>query len=475
MKNRSIVEWPRATLPMSLIITLGLILPNAQPVCAAPPVASVTAAAATPPTVTPTKTLVDIQNDFTAVARSIEPAVVSITSRQSSPQSRQMVSGKSSARLSPVAISTGSGFIIRSDGYIVTNDHVVAEADSVTVRLNDGREFTGSVRRDFYSDLAVVKIPATALPTLSLADTAPTQVGQWALAFGSPFALNDTMTVGIVSAQGRAMTIAEDGAGVRAYPELLQTDAAINPGNSGGPLADIYGRIIGVTVAIDSPIEGSVGIGFAIPSRTVRAVTDQLIASGRVTRGYLGFSAESLTRADAESLGVAAGAIVTSIADESPATEAGLCVEDVVTAWNGTPVTNAAALRELVQQCEPGTAVTLTIHRQGEGRSLHAVVSALSIPRRVARTASMTSPSRPQRLGIEFASGEGGVTVTDVADGGPADEAGVREGDVLLRIGKQTIRTPDDVAEAERQLPPGQRITLVVKREDETVLLRTHL
>jgi serine protease Do len=164
----------------------------------------------------PNKTLVDLQSGFTGVARSIQPAVVSITSRQRPRRNPQIVSGEAPTRQSPVAISAGSGFVIRSDGYIVTNDHVVDGADSVTVRLDDGREFAGTVRRDFYSDLAVVKIPASGLRALPLADNAPTQVGQWALAFGSPFALNDTMTVGIVSALGRAIAIPEGDARVRA-------------------------------------------------------------------------------------------------------------------------------------------------------------------------------------------------------------------------------------------------------------------
>ena len=466
MRKRETRGHSLTHLGISLICAAGMLLAPARCVTATP---------ATTPTamIVPPSTLVDLQNGFAAVARRIEPAIVSITSRQ---RLLTVPSSGAAARRPPVEISTGSGFVIRADGYIVTNDHVVDGADTVTVRLDDGREFTGTVSRDFYSDLAVVKIPASGLQALPLAENAPTQVGQWALAFGSPFALNDTMTVGIVSAQGREIAIPEDGAQLRAYPDLLQTDAAINPGNSGGPLVDIYGKVIGVNVAIDSPNGGSVGIGFAIPARTVREVTDQLMVHGQVDRSYLGISTESVTKADAEGAGVDAGAIVTSIADESPATDAGICVEDVIIAWNGAPVADAPTLRDLVQKSAPGTAVTLTVYRQGTVRKLSAIVAALpGSPHLTATRSWSIAPARPQRLGIEFAEGEGGVTVTDVEDGSPADEAGVREGDVLLRIGKHLIRTPEEVAEAERQLPPGQRIALVVKREGETVLLRTHL
>ena len=267
------------------------------------------------PPVQPAPQVLSIQDDFEKVADKLRPSVVSIKSRQTitGPSLRMGADngqqdpfngqpfqfpnvpgggGNRQFRMMPQtrrAEASGSGVIVRSDGYILTNDHVVSGADRVTVTLLDGRQFVGKVTRDPKSDLALIKIEADNLPAAQLADSENVRIGQWALAFGSPFALNDTMTVGVVSSLNRREEIGENGES-RLYPNLIQTDASINPGNSGGPLVDVYGRVVGIDVAIESPSGGNVGIGFAIPANTAKYIMDQLITKGSVTRGYLGLA-----------------------------------------------------------------------------------------------------------------------------------------------------------------------------------------
>jgi serine protease Do len=243
------------------------------------------------------------------------------------------------------AEASGSGVIVRSDGYILINDHVVAGADRVTVTLLDGRQFPGKVFRDPKSDLALIKINADNLPAAQLADSDSVRIGQWALAFGSPFALNDTMTVGVVSSLNRREEIGEGGTN-RLYPILIQTDASINPGNSGGPLVDVYGRVVGVNVAIESPSGGNVGIGFAIPANTARFIMDQLISKGAVTRGYLGLAPASLSYEDQQRYNIKQGALVTEVQDGTPAAKAGFQVEDVIVRYDNKLVAGEATFRD---------------------------------------------------------------------------------------------------------------------------------
>ncbi|MBC7528045.1 MAG: trypsin-like peptidase domain-containing protein, partial [Chthonomonadaceae bacterium] len=212
----------------------------------------------------------------------------------------------------PRGNASGSGVIVRSDGYILTNDHVVEGADKVRVKLLDGRTFYGKVMRDFKSDLALIKVDATNLPAAELADSDRVKVGQWAAAFGSPFGLTDTMTSGIISSLHRNQQIGSRANDARYYSSLLQTDASVNPGNSGGPLVDLYGRVVGINVAIESPSGASAGIGFAIPANTAKYVMEQLITNGSVTRGFLGLSPRSLEYSERAQYKVEAGALVTS-------------------------------------------------------------------------------------------------------------------------------------------------------------------
>ena len=348
------------------------------------------------PPVQPTPSAVGIQSNFEQVADKLRPTIVFIKCqlggrspmdvRESGmdPDSPFGVPPKGDPREEDPrfrrpggrpAEASGSGVIVRSDGYILTNDHVVAEARRVTVRLQDGREFEGRVMRDFRSDLAVIKIDAHDLPTAEFADSDRVQIGQWAIAFGSPFGLTDTMTTGIVSSAHRQEAIGNGSEG-RFYASLLQTDASINPGNSGGPLVDIYGRIIGINVAIESPSGSSAGIGFAIPSNTARYVVDQLISKGTVTRGFLGMAPVTPTYADKQRCEVTQGALVQSVNPGTPAEQAGLRAGDMIVRYNGETVTDDAQLRDLVSRTAPGQQVEIVVKRDHSLHTLRATVTA---------------------------------------------------------------------------------------------------
>jgi serine protease Do len=461
---------------------------------------------------TPPQTVVDTQTAFENVAQTVRPAIVSITSRMTIKQAAfdssdgsspgdlgdlfggqggpggpgiQMPRGMQMQPRPRTAVGTGSGFIVRKDGYILTNDHVVGGADSVTVKLDDGREFTGKVSRDQRSDLAIVKINADNLPTLQLADSKNVKIGQWAIAFGSPFGLQDTMTVGVVSALGRETAIG-DRNDERFYPNLIQTDASINPGNSGGALVDIYGRVIGVNVAIGSPNGGNVGIGFAIPANSAGYIMDQLISKGSVVRGYLGFAPENLGAGDSTRYGVNHGALVAMVEENSPAAKAGLQVEDVVTSFNSQPIDKAADLRDAVSRVAPGRSVPLTVRRGGKDVNLNGTVE--SAPG--AKIAAEAAPAAPAqgKLGIQvgaltpeiakqFGIDENtkGVVVASVAPGSPASEAGLKAGDILVRVNNQAINAPGDVASSIKSLNSSDVAPIVVKRGNSRVLVRAQL
>ena len=342
----------------------------------------------TPPPVQPSAQVLSIQDAFEKVADKLRPSVVYIRSRQlvsntamrgddenpfgfALPQApgggNRQFRAFPQAPTARHAEASGSGVIVSSDGYILTNDHVVAGADKVTVRLQDGREFVGKVYRDQRSDLALIKVNASNLPSAEFANSEGVKVGQWAIAFGSPFGLSDTMTVGVVSSTKRREDIGS-GADQRLYPSLIQTDASINPGNSGGPLVDVYGRIMGINVAIESPSGGNVGIGFAIPSNQARYIMEQLRSKGTVTRGYLGFIPQTLTYDMQQRYGVKEGALITLVQSGKPAAQAGLQVEDVVVRYDGQPVTDEASLREMVSRTAPGKQVQLVVKRDGRGK-----------------------------------------------------------------------------------------------------------
>lgn len=440
--------------------------------------------------------LASMQDGFAAIARAVEPAVVSIRVDKSvrAPAVFQGmgsffrvfgdVPGFPPAQQMPRTfheVGSGSGMIVRSDGWILTNDHVVGDADRVTVKLSDGREFNGKVRRDFRSDIALVKIDATNLPSVRFGNSDDVRVGQWAIAFGSPFTLDGTMTVGIISARKR-----QDSIGIgdqqRFYPSLLQTDASINPGNSGGPLVDIEGRVIGIDVAINSPTGGSVGIGFAIPSNTAREVMEQLITRGQVIRGFLGVVPRALTAAERDQFGVqSGGALVQTVSDSTPAERAGLQPGDVILRYDGRPVADDIALRDMVADTAPGKTVSIEVRRNGHERTVQATLDrAPSAPGEASPIPTGSSgmlglrvqAATPDTLrDLHLPSGARGVVVTDVQNGSLADDAGLQPGDVIMRANGREVASEADLRNASRSTPSGHTLSLVVARGKSRTLV----
>jgi serine protease Do len=368
------------------------------------------------------------------------------------PQGRRGVPGPQGFR----AQSAGSGFIIESNGYIVTNSHVVQDAQKITVKLASGRELDARlVGADSDTDVALLKVEATGLPIVALGDDRQLRVGDWVVAVGNPFNLGGTVTAGIVSSMGRDI-------GNGPYTDYIQIDAPINRGNSGGPTFDISGRVIGMNTAIFSPSGGSVGIGFAVPATTIKTVVDELKTNGSISRGWLGVQIQDFTPELASSLGMREqkGAMVASVVDGSPAARAGFMQGDVVIALNGSEIADSKVLTRQVASIRAGERASFTVLRNGERRTLNA-----TIERRDAdRMASAADPSRsaePGSLGMslmplnpalrqqyELGSNVTGVVVGSVDPNSEAARKGINEGDVIKRVGSQNVRAPSDVARA---------------------------
>lgn len=453
-----------------------------------------------PTPVNPPAQALSIQSAFEQVADKLRPSVVHITSvknavrptGQDNPFEGFGFPGAPNGRFAPRRMqASGSGVIVRGDGYILTNDHVVQGADKVTVRLNDGREFTGKVKRDFRSDLALVKVEATGLPAAELADDSEkVKIGQWAIAFGSPFGLSDTMTTGIVSSLHRNQAIGS-GTERREYSSLIQTDASINPGNSGGPLVDIYGRVVGINVAIESPSGGNVGIGFAIPANTARYVMEQLASKGSVTRGYMGVRLSSLDWDARQKYQAKSGALVESVNDGTPAAKAGIEVGDVIVRFNDKSVSGDGELRDRVAQTAPGTRVPVVVVRDGKERTLNLTVGNME------ETDVKPKPQNPvaqngnqgklgvaiadaddaenwERLGIEGTPRKGAL-VAEVTPGSAAAEAGIQPGDVFTQLDGKVIDSAKTLTEVARGLKEGASVEGRVRRGNQTVLVKIEL
>lgn len=327
--------------------------------------------------------LANLQEAFAEVADSIEPAVVTVYSTKTLRGADELPQGLNSLeRGVRRATGTGSGVIIRKEGWILTNDHVVGGADKVSVKLHDGREFTGTVIRDFRSDLALIKVTsATDLPFAKLGDSDKVKIGHWAIAIGSPYRFEGSFSVGVISSLNRLQKIADGSGGrERLYPNMMQTDAAINPGNSGGPLCNLNGEVIAINTAIESDHTGmgggSIGIGFAIPINSAKFVIDQLLTKGRVSYGYLGVAPKTVVPRLATTLNVTYGALIdTDPTKGSPAEMAGLRVGDVVTAIDSKPIRTEADLRTVIGQTAPATKVQLTVVRDGKTVPLTATLT----------------------------------------------------------------------------------------------------
>ncbi|MEE4235615.1 MAG: trypsin-like peptidase domain-containing protein [Anderseniella sp.] len=359
--------------------------------------------------------------------------------------------------------SQGSGFIISEDGYAVTNNHVIKDSSEVTVKFSDGREYDAKVvGTDPKTDLALLKIEASETFTpLLFAETKP-RVGDWVIAVGNPFGLGGTVTTGIISAAGRDI-------GAGPYDDFLQIDAPINRGNSGGPAFNLKGEVIGINTAIYSPSGGSVGIGFAIPASTAKAIISDLKDDGNVTRGWLGVQIQPVTGEIAESIGLdkASGTIIAAVTDDSPAGKAGLRTGDTILAVNGETVAGPKELSRKVAGIKPGTSVDMTVYRGGKERTVKVAIG--TMPGEAVAALPGSQPEDTPRFGLALApspSGEG-VAVADVLAGSPAAEQGIERGDVILEVDGSSVDQPEAAAQAMRQAlnKGGKAILLLVKNE----------
>ncbi len=430
-------------------------------------------------TFTAQKSLAELP-DFTEIVDSAAPAVVKILVEYEAENSRyqeQMEELPESLKRffdfrgrPPVPrdrAGMGSGFILSSDGYIVTNNHVVENARQVIVRLPDRQEFDAEViGTDPRSDLAVLKIDAERLSTLELASEDDIKVGQWVLAIGSPFSLDFSVTAGIVSALGRSLPT-EMGDN---YVPFIQTDVAINPGNSGGPLFNLDGEVIGVNSQIFTRSGGSIGLSFAIPVSVVRNVVSQIQEKGVVERGWLGVSIQDVDRNLAESFGLdrPRGALIAQVGRDSPAERAGLQSGDVIVAFDEEPIETSADLPHVVGLIAPGSRVEALLVRDGDVQSVTVEVGALASDQLARVDAGVSVDGSLQLLGMRVAEAEadtladlglsGGVVIQAVEPDSPAAEAGVRDGDILTRLGSRPISRVSDVTAAADDLAPGSSV-----------------
>ena len=390
--------------------------------------------------------------DFSELIEKSSPAVVKITAVTKARQARQQNQIPNSQMQDIPEIfrelleqrqapqrehgSLGSGFIISSDGYVLTNNHVVNEADEIKIILSDNREFDAKlIGTDERTDIALLKIEATNLPQLSLAKNEKLKVGQWVVAIGSPFGLDYSASAGIVSAIGR--NIPSD----RGYVQFIQTDVAINPGNSGGPLFNMDGEVVGINSQIYSPSGGSVGVSFAIPSSLALDVVSQLKDKGRVERGWLGVVIGNVDKdlASAYGLDKAQGAIVTEVSPSGPAAKAGVKVGDLIVKFNGQEVHSQADLPRIVGQLAPGTKVTFDVIRKGKRETLTGTLEKLKDDSVAATPNSSNEPkaTKTDTLGLAVvpaAGSERGVQITSVEPDSAAQRAGLQRGDIITQL-----------------------------------------
>jgi Do/DeqQ family serine protease len=372
----------------------------------------------------------------------------------------------------------GSGVIVRADGYILTNHHVIDGADSIKVELKDGGTFPATlVGSDAPSDLAVLKIDRTGLQPLPLGDSNRVQVGDVVLAVGNPLGVGQTVTMGIVSAKGRAT-----GVGDGSFEDFIQTDAPINQGNSGGALVNTRGELVGINSQILSPSGGNIGIGFAIPVNMAQNVMAQLIEHGEVRRGMLGVTVQSVTSDLASSLQLPSigGALVSDVTPGSPADKAGVERGDVVVALDGAAVSDSNALRNRVAQTAPGASVALTIWRNGSEKKLTATLGELPGSTRAANASGPTAgnarlgvsvePLTPERARQLGARAESGLAVGEVDPAGPAADAGIRAGDVIVEVNRQPVKTVDALREAV-QRSKGRPALVLLDRKGASIFV----
>jgi len=373
----------------------------------------------------------------------------------------------------------GSGVIVSPDGYILTNNHVVDKGTDIKVMLADKRQFPGKViGTDPRTDVAVVKIDATGLPTIALGDSSKLQVGDYAFAIGNPFGVGETATMGIISATGR------NGLSIEDYEDFIQTDAAINPGNSGGALLNARAELVGINTAILSGGGGNQGIGFAIPINMAKYVMDEILKHGKVVRGYIGVGIQEVTPALAKSFNVPAekGALVGSVDPASAGAKAGLERGDVITELNGQPIAGANELRLQIGTMAPGTTVHLKVNRNGQSRDVNVTLGEAPAGKGVGNAPGGSTENSTmrgvqvdelndalrQQLGLK--PDTRGVVITEVADGSPASDAGLQRGDVIEQVNRQPV---SNVADYQRLIAQAgkQAVILLINRGGNTTFL----
>jgi len=421
------------------------------------------------------KLLEDIEQTITSLAERVTPTVVNITPIREIPQ------GQGFQRRAPFSQGSGSGVIIREDGIIVTNNHVVGEdATEADVRLSDKSNIIAQViGRDKETDIAVLKIQSDRkFPAAHFGDSNALKVGQWVLAVGNPMGLDRTVTLGVISGIGRERL------NLSRYENFIQTDAAINPGNSGGPLFNLRGEVVGINTAI---IHMAQGIGFSIPADMVSRVVDQLVSQGRVVRGWLGVGIQSLTKELAEQFGIKEGhgVLVNEVYENDPAHVAGIKPGDIILSVDGSPVDSPNQLSRLVARVGPGENAKIRLLRDGEEftylvpmaeRQEKSVLTSLPLQKSEI-TLGLDVQALTAALAEQFELQEIiGVLVTKVEQGGLAHSEGVQEGDLINEVNRQTIRTVAQFSEAVAKVKPGQTVLLRIIRKTRAffIVIKTH-
>ncbi len=441
--------------------------------------------------------------DFTGMVRDNGKAVVNISTSQNAPDNeltgfpeepqlpegippeleelfKHFFQGPGGGMVPRETNSLGSGFIISGDGYVLTNHHVVKDADEIIVKLTDRRELVAKlIGSDSRTDVALLKIDAEDLPSVTIGSPEKLQVGEWVLAIGSPFGFEQSVTAGIVSAKGRSLPGGN-------YIPFIQTDVAINPGNSGGPLFNMEGKVVGINSQIYSRTGGFMGLSFAIPMDVVMNVIDQLKTKGSVSRGWLGVQIQDVTRELAESFGMKrpAGALVAKIIAQSPAEAADLQIGDIIVEFNGQKIETSGDLPPLVGMSPINEKSKLTVIRQGN-KNVISVKIGLLPEEDVQQAATKTAPKPDNRLGINVSNLneeqreqtqvlKNGVLVQNVGKG-PAAQVGIQRGDVILRIANNVIRDVADFDRIVKNLPAGQSIAVLIQRRGSPVFLAIKL
>jgi len=429
----------------------------------------------------------ELSRTFAAVVKKVEPAVVNISTSQTARRrvrsdtpfddffDRFFGGPGGGGRDQPESRrrqSLGSGVIVDPKGHVLTNHHVIAEADEITVTVSDGTEYTAKVLgTDSETDLAVIQIRGERFPTAPLGDSDRMEVGDWVLAVGNPFGLGGTVTAGIISAKGRDIRQGT-------YDDFLQTDAAINPGNSGGPLINMNGEVVGINSNILSSNGGNMGIGFAIPAKMVRKIYDQLVEKGTVTRGWLGVNIQNLTPDLARNFGLEGkkGALVSGIVGEdSPAEKAGLRKGDVIVELNGQTIDSNHGLVQLVADVPPGATAELKYYRDGKLQTAKVKLGTRDVGK-VAEDQSAPEQGDRGRLGItardltpQMASQMGarsktGVVIVELEADGTAAEAGLTRGDIIKEANRQEIRSVEELQRVLAKVPSGGDLLIHVER-----------